>query len=159
MLIHKDGQLQGNETLIQDAINGAPASVQAQANQLFSDYKTQVTNAQAQTAAAQQILPQLTPSAFNSDPTAYKTTFGSYKTDIQSAASGYEGGDLRPAPDRDAAQVGVVAARIPSSPAGLLPLGAGYASRNLPGFPFREGARHPPMRTPSSFLRSFGVCT
>jgi hypothetical protein len=86
MVIHKDNQLRNNETLIQDAINGAPASIQAQANQLFSDYKTQVTNAQAQTAAAQQILPQLTPSAFNANPTAYKTTFGSYKTDIRTAA-------------------------------------------------------------------------
>jgi len=86
MIIHKDGRLQGNETLIQDAINGAPASVQAQANQLFSDYKTQVTNAQAQTAAAQQIIPQLTPSAFNSNPTAYKTTLATYKTDIRTAA-------------------------------------------------------------------------
>ena len=86
MEIHLDGRLQNNETLIQDAINGAPASVQTQANQLFSDYKTQVTNAQAQTSAAQQIIPQLTPSAFNANPTAYKTTLGSYKTDIQSAA-------------------------------------------------------------------------
>ncbi len=86
MVIHKDGQLVSNETLIRDAINGAPASVQTQANQLFSDYQTQVTNAQAQTAAALQILPQLTVSAFNANPTAYKTTFGSYKTDIQTAA-------------------------------------------------------------------------
>ena len=86
MVIHKDNQLQGNEVLIQDAINGAPASVQAQASQLFSDYKTQVTNAQAQAAAAQQIIPQLTPSAFNSDPTAYKTTLTTYRTDIRTAA-------------------------------------------------------------------------
>lgn len=86
MIIHKDNQLQSNETLIQDAIKGAPTSVQAQANQLFSDYKTQVTNAQAQTSAAQQILPQLTPSAFNADPTSYKTVFSTYKTDIHSAA-------------------------------------------------------------------------
>lgn len=86
MIVHKDGQLQGNETLIQDAINGAPASVQAQANQLFTDYKTQVSDAQAQTAAARQIIPQLTPSAFNSDPTAYKTVLATYKTDIHTAA-------------------------------------------------------------------------
>jgi hypothetical protein len=86
MIIHKDNQLQGHETLIQDAINGAPASVQAQANQLFTDYKTQVTNSLAQAAAAQQIIPQLTPAAFNSDPTSYKTTLTTYKTDIRTAA-------------------------------------------------------------------------
>lgn len=86
MIVLKDSQLQGNETLIQDAINGAPAGVQAQANQLFTDYKTQVANAQAQTAAAQQVLPQLTPGAFNASAAAYKTAFTSYRTDIQSAA-------------------------------------------------------------------------
>jgi hypothetical protein len=72
--------------VIQDAINGAPASVQQQANQLFSDYKTQVTNSQAQVSAAQQIIPQLTPSAFDADPTSYRTTFDSYKTDAHTAS-------------------------------------------------------------------------
>jgi hypothetical protein len=88
MIVLKDGQLQGDETLIQDAINGAPASVRAQANQLFTDYKTQVTNSQAQASAAQQIIPQLTPSAFNSDPTGYETTLATYRTDIHTAAVG-----------------------------------------------------------------------
>jgi hypothetical protein len=87
IIVHTDARLASNEVLIQDAINGAPAGVQQQANQLFSDYKTQVTNAQAQTSAAQQLIPQLTPSALNSNPTAYKTTFITYRTDIRSAAT------------------------------------------------------------------------
>ena len=87
IITHTDNRLASNETLIQDAINGAPAGVQQQANQLFSDYKTQVTNAQAQASAARQIIPQLTPSAFDSDPTGYKTTFTTYRTDIHSAAA------------------------------------------------------------------------
>lgn len=86
MITRKDSQLKGDETLIQDAINGAPQSVQQQANQLFSDYQTQVTNALAQDSAASQIIPELTPSAFNGDPAGYKTTLDSYKTDIQTAA-------------------------------------------------------------------------
>jgi hypothetical protein len=87
IIVHTDTRLASNEVLIQDAINGAPTSVQQQAGQLFSDYKTQVTNAQAQASAAQQIIPQLTPSALNSDPTAYKTTFTTYRADVRSAAA------------------------------------------------------------------------
>ena len=85
MLVHTDTRLASSETIIQDAINGAPAGVQAQANTLFADYKTQVSTAQAQTQAAQPILAQLTPANFNANQTAYKTTFGSFKTDIQTA--------------------------------------------------------------------------
>ena len=85
MLIHTDTRLASSESVIQDAINGAPAGVQAQANTLFTDYKSQVSTAQAQTQAAQPIIAQLTPASFNANPTAYKTTFGSFKTDIQTA--------------------------------------------------------------------------
>jgi hypothetical protein len=86
LVTHSDTRLQNEEPVIQDAINGAPTSVQQQANQLFSDYKSQVTNSQAQVSAAQQIIPQLTPSAFDSDPTSYRTTFDSYKTDTHTAS-------------------------------------------------------------------------
>ena len=87
MLTHADARLAGGEPIIQDAINGAPLGVQGQANTLFTDYKAQVSNAQAQTQAATGIIPQLTPASFNASPSAYATTFGSYKTDIQSAGT------------------------------------------------------------------------
>lgn len=87
MLIHSDNRLASAEPVIQDAINGAPSGVQSQANTLFTDFKSQVSNAQGQTQAAQGILPQLTPANFNASPTNYATTFGSYKTDIHSAAA------------------------------------------------------------------------
>jgi hypothetical protein len=85
MIIHADVRLSGSETVIQDAINGAPAGVQGQANTLFTDYKSQVSTAEAQTQAAQPIYAQLTPAAFNASATAYGQTFGSYKTDITTA--------------------------------------------------------------------------
>jgi hypothetical protein len=86
MIVHADARLQSEETVIQDAINGAPAGVQQQATTLFNDYKTQVTNSQAQASAARQIIPQLTPSAFNADPIGYRTTYDSYKTDTHTAS-------------------------------------------------------------------------
>ena len=85
MIIHTDTRLAGSETLTQDAINGAPASVQGQANTLFTDLKSQVSTAQAQTQAAQPIYAQLTPAAFDANATAYAQTFGIYKTDIHTA--------------------------------------------------------------------------
>lgn len=85
MVIHVDARLKGAEPVIQDAINGAPSGVQAQASSLFADYKSQVSTAEAQTQAAQGIIPQLTPAAFNAGATAYQSQFGSFKTDIQTA--------------------------------------------------------------------------
>ncbi len=87
MLIHTDARLNGAETIIQDAINGAPAGVQGQANTLFSDYKSQVSTAEAQTQAAQSLIGQLTVANYDASPSAYATTFGSYKTDIQTAGA------------------------------------------------------------------------
>jgi hypothetical protein len=87
MLTHADARLAGAEPIIQDAINGAPSSVQSQANTLFTDYKSQVSNEQAQTQAANGIIPQLSPASFNANPGAYATTFGFFKTDIQSAGA------------------------------------------------------------------------
>ena len=85
MIIHVDARLKGAEPVIQDAINGAPSGVQAQANSLFADYQSQVSTAEAQTQAAQGVLPQLTTASFNASVTAYQTQFGSFKTDIQTA--------------------------------------------------------------------------
>lgn len=85
MIIHVDARLKGAEPIIQDAINGAPSGVQAQAKSLFADYQSQVSTAEAQTQAAQGIIPQLTPAAFNASATAYQAQFGSFKTDIQTA--------------------------------------------------------------------------
>lgn len=86
IVVKADGRLSGLEPVIQDAINGAPSGVQGQANQLFSDYKTQVASAQAQASAAQQLIPQLTPSAFDANPSAYKAVYTTYHTDTRSAA-------------------------------------------------------------------------
>lgn len=85
MLMHTDARLKGAEPIMQDAINGAPSSVQAKANSLFTDYQSQVSTAEAQTQAAQGMLPQLTPADYNASASAYATQFGSYKTDIQTA--------------------------------------------------------------------------
>ncbi len=85
IVMHVDTRLKGAEPIIQDAINGAPSSVQAQATSLFNDYQSQVSTAEAQTAAAESIIPQLTPTNFNSNPTSYASQFGSFKTDIQTA--------------------------------------------------------------------------
>jgi hypothetical protein len=87
MIVHTDARLNGAETIIQDAINGAPSGVQGKANTLFTDYKSQVSTAEAQTQAAQSIIAQLTPANFNASPTAYAAQFGSYKTDIQTSAT------------------------------------------------------------------------
>ncbi|HEX8981476.1 MAG TPA: hypothetical protein VF792_01795 [Ktedonobacterales bacterium] len=86
-IAHIDARLKGSETIIQDAINGAPESVQGRAKTLFSDYQSQVSTAEAQTDAAQGIIGQLTPANFNASPTAYASQFGSYKTDIQTAGA------------------------------------------------------------------------
>jgi hypothetical protein len=85
VVTHVDARLKNAEPLIRDAINGAPSGVQAQANTLFADYQSQVATAEAQTQAAEAILPQLTPTSFNTSATAYQAQFGSFKTDIQTA--------------------------------------------------------------------------
>jgi hypothetical protein len=87
MIIHTDARLSGSESIIQDAINGAPSGVQAQASTLFADYKSQVSTAQAQTQAAQGIIGQLTPANFNASASSYQAQFGSFKTDIQTSAT------------------------------------------------------------------------
>lgn len=87
MLVRTDTRLATSETVTQDAINGAPAGVQGQANTLFADYKAQVSTAQAQTQAAQPLIAQLTPASFNANPSVYKTTLSTVKTDIQTAHS------------------------------------------------------------------------
>jgi hypothetical protein len=85
IVIHLDTRLKGTEPIIQDAINGAPSGVRAQATSLFNDYQSQISTAEAQVAAAQTIIPQLTPANFNSNPTSYMSQFGNFKTDIQTA--------------------------------------------------------------------------
>ena len=85
MIAHVDARLKGADPLIQDAIHGAPSGVQTQATTLFEDYQSQLSTSEAQVDAAQGIIPQLTPASFDSSPTSYATTYGSFKTDIQSA--------------------------------------------------------------------------
>lgn len=85
VVMHVDTRLKNAEPTIREAINGAPSGVRSQANTLFADYQSQVSTADAQTQAAEAILPQLTPSSFNTSATAYQAQFGSFKTDIQTA--------------------------------------------------------------------------
>lgn len=87
MLMHTDARLTGAETVIQDAINGAPSGVQGQANSLFTDYKSQVSTANAQTQAAEPIIATLTPANFDNPSSGYATQFSAFKTDIQTSAT------------------------------------------------------------------------
>lgn len=82
---HVKDRLKNGETTIQNAINGAPANEQAQLNQLFSDYKTQVANAEAQIDAAQQLFPQLTPANFNANPSGVEATKANIRSDEMTA--------------------------------------------------------------------------
>lgn len=97
IVVHVDGRLVGAKPLLQDAINGAPSGVQAQANSLFSDYQTQLSTAQAQSQAARANIPQLTPANFNAGATAYETQYNAFKTDIATAhtATKQAASDLR----------------------------------------------------------------
>ena len=65
--------MQGVAPEIQAAINGAPASKQDQLKQLFSDYQTQVANAETQLDTAQNDFPAMTPENFNQNKTSYES--------------------------------------------------------------------------------------
>jgi len=57
--MHVDGRLRGLDDKIQDAITKAPPDQRAQLNQLFADYRNQLTAAEAQMDAAQNEIPAL----------------------------------------------------------------------------------------------------
>ncbi|HLY31602.1 MAG TPA: hypothetical protein VKQ36_11275, partial [Ktedonobacterales bacterium] len=85
IMIHIDQNLRSHQNTIQQAISQAPASEQAKLNALFSDFKSQLTNAESQIDAAQSQIPSLTPQNFDSNRTAYNTAFQNYKDDEQNA--------------------------------------------------------------------------
>jgi len=86
--MHIDHNLRNGESSIQTAINNAPASEQAQLNALFSDYKTQLGNAETQIDAANSQIPALTPQNYNSNKAAVETALQNFKDD-ENAAHGY----------------------------------------------------------------------
>lgn len=79
------GVMQGVASEIQNAVNGAPASKQTQLKQLFSDYQTQVANAETQLDTAQNDFPGMTPENFNQNKTAYETNHTNLDNALKSA--------------------------------------------------------------------------
>src|SRR5262249_29116550 len=86
MLSNAAGKLMNLEPTIQDAIDKAPAGLKEQLNTLFSDYKSQVSEAQAQIAAGQGQLSVLTVDTFNNNRTAYLNALDDRRTDPGTAA-------------------------------------------------------------------------
>src|SRR5262249_30925137 len=86
MLSNATGKLADLEPTIQDAIDKAPGGLKEQLNTLFSDYKSQVSEAQAQIAAGQGRLPILTVDNFNNNRTAYLNALDDLRTDTRTAA-------------------------------------------------------------------------
>jgi hypothetical protein len=83
--LYLDGKLRALQPKIEQWIASAPASEQGQLNTLYSDYKAQLQEAEAQIDAAQGQLPVLTPQNFNNDNAAYKSAFQQYVNDDKTA--------------------------------------------------------------------------
>jgi septation ring formation regulator EzrA len=62
------------EPAIQAAISKAPSGQQAKLNDLFSDYKKQLADAETQIDTAKQDIPQLTPENFNQNRATFEAT-------------------------------------------------------------------------------------
>lgn len=80
-----DHKLRDLQPKIENAIAHAPASEQAQLNQLYSDFKAQLQEAESQLDAAQGQFATLTVNNFNNDQSVYKTALADTKTDEQTA--------------------------------------------------------------------------
>lgn len=80
-----DRKLRGIQPKIEDAISHAPSSEQAQLNQLYSDYKAQLQEAESQLDAAQGQFATLTVNNFNTALSVYATALSDTKTDEQTA--------------------------------------------------------------------------
>jgi hypothetical protein len=80
-----DAKLRGLQPEIEQWIQHAPPSEQQQLNALYSDYKSQLQEAEAQIDAAQGQYAVLTPQNFDNDPSTYKTAFQEYVADAQAA--------------------------------------------------------------------------
>lgn len=85
LLTNADQRMRGVQDKTQDAISKAPASEQAQLNQLFSDYKAQLQEAEAQIDAGQGQLDVLTVNNFNNDRTTYESAINAIKNDARTA--------------------------------------------------------------------------
>jgi hypothetical protein len=86
ILQNVDSKLRSLSATMQDAINGAPSSIQGQLNTLFTDYKSQLAAAEAQFDAINTDLPQITPANFDSNQTAFEATLTNLRTDEDVAA-------------------------------------------------------------------------
>src|SRR5579859_52212 len=80
-----DHKLRDLQPKLENAIAHAPASEQAQLNQLYSDYKGQLQEAESQLDAAQGQFATLTVNTFNNDLSVYQTALSDAKTDEQTA--------------------------------------------------------------------------
>ncbi|PWT75609.1 MAG: hypothetical protein C5B60_05095 [Chloroflexi bacterium] len=87
-----ESKMRGLIPTIEDAIKGAPSSIQGQLNTLFADYKNQLAAAEAQFDAINTDLPQITPANFDSNPTGFEATLANLRGDENVAAQ-----DLRSA--------------------------------------------------------------
>jgi hypothetical protein len=85
IMTNVDGKLTAAEPKIEDAISKAPASEQGQLNTLYSDFKAQLKEAEAQIDAAQGQLPVLTPSTYNTDRATYDKAFAALHADTRAA--------------------------------------------------------------------------
>jgi hypothetical protein len=80
-----DQKLRALQPKIENAIAHAPANEQAQLNQLYSDYKGQLQEAESQLDAAQGQFATLTVNNFNNAQSVYETALSDTKTDEQTA--------------------------------------------------------------------------
>src|SRR5579871_3471627 len=80
-----DSQMRGYIPVIQDAINGAPSNIQGQLNTLFTDYKNQLSSAEAQFDAINTDLPQITPENFNNNNAAFETALTNLRSEEKTA--------------------------------------------------------------------------
>jgi hypothetical protein len=85
IMTNVDGKLTAAEPKVEDAIAKAPASEQPQLNTLYSDFKAQLKEAEAQIDAAQGQLPVLTPNTYNTDRATYDKAFATLHTDTKAA--------------------------------------------------------------------------
>jgi len=85
IMTNVDGKLTAAEPKIEDAISKAPASEQGQLNTLYSDFKAQLKEAEAQIDGAQGQLPVLTPNTYNTDRATYDKAFAALHADTKAA--------------------------------------------------------------------------
>jgi len=80
-----DSKFRALQPTIEQMIEQAPANEKPELNALYSDYKAQLGEAEAQMDAAQGQYGVLTPRNFDNDPTAYKNAYDAYVSDEQTA--------------------------------------------------------------------------